>query len=64
MDLESYSNCDMSNCYTGYNSSSDDIFFTPTFVLGASGDQSIRIDTYALFDVLITLENGMATTNY
>ena len=64
MDLESYSNCDMSNAYTGYNSSSDDIFFTPTFTIGAIGDQSVRIDTYALFDVLITLENGVATCNY
>ena len=64
IDLESYSNCDMTSCYTGYNSSSDDIFFTPTFSIGAIGDQNIRIDTYALFDVLITLENGVATCNW
>ena len=71
LDLESYSNCDMSNCYTGYNSSTDDIFFTPTFnpqvavgnVNAGAADQNIRVDVYALYDVLITLENGVARVN-
>lgn len=62
LDLESYSNTDMTSVYSGYNSSTEDIFFTPTFNTNTSTD--VRIDTYALFDCLISLENGVATVFY
>ena len=63
LDLESYSNTDMTSVYSGYNSSTEDIFFTPTFN-GQGAAIDVRIDTYALFDCLISLENGVATAFY
>jgi len=63
LDLESYSNTDMTSVYSGYNSSTEDIFFTPTFSAQASATD-VRIDTYALYDCLISLENGVATCFY
>jgi len=62
MDLESYSNCDNSSIYSGYNSSLDDIFYNPVFV--PTADANIRVDTYAMFDSLILIENGVATVQY
>jgi hypothetical protein len=62
LDLESYSNTDMTSVYSGYNSSNEDIFFTPTFnPQPANSAVDVRIDTYALYDCLISLENGVAT---
>ena len=52
LDLESYSNTDMSMVYNGYNTSTDDVFFQPKFDAQGSST-NIRIDTYALFDSLI-----------
>ena len=64
LDLESYSNTDiMTSVYSGYNSSTEDIIFNPTFN-GQANNVDIRIDTYALFDCLISLENGVATAFY
>ena len=63
IDLESYSNTDMSMVYNGYNTSTDDIFFQPKFDAQGSST-NIRIDTYALFDSLILFENGFATVQY
>ena len=53
----------MTSVYSGYNSSTEDIFFTPTFSAQASATD-VRIDTYALYDCLISLENGVATCFY
>jgi hypothetical protein len=65
LDLESYSNTDMTSVYSGYNSSKEDILFTPTFnPQPANGAVDVRIDTYALYDCLISLENGVATAFY
>jgi hypothetical protein len=63
IDLESYSNTDMSTVYKGYNTSTDDIFFQPKFASQAS-DTNIRVDTYAMFDSLILFENGFAVVQY
>jgi hypothetical protein len=63
LDLESYSNTDMTSVYSGYNSSTEDIIFNPTFN-GQANNVDIRIDTYALYDCLISLENGVATAFY
>ena len=62
MDLESYSNCSTDSIYSGYNSSVDDIFYNPVFVPTANAN--IRVDTYAMFDSLILIENGVATVQY
>ena len=55
----------MTSVYSGYNSSKEDIFFTPTFnPQPANNPVDVRIDTYALYDCLISLENGVATAFY
>ena len=69
LDCESYSNTDMSNIYSGLNTSTSDIFFQPRFagqldVNGNATTRNITIDSYALFDSLITFENGFATVQY
>ena len=63
MDLESYSNTSMDSVYTGTNTSTDDIFFTPKFA-GQQNAVNIRIDAYALFDQLVLIQNGICTVNY
>ena len=63
IDLESYSNSDMSNVYAGMNTSTDDIFFNPKFD-AQGGATNIRIDTYALFDSLILFQDGQAQVQY
>lgn len=62
VDLESYSNTSMDMVYTGTNTSTDDIFFTPKFAAQA-GATNIRIDAYALYDQLILIQNGVCTVN-
>ena len=63
MDLESYSNCESSSIYSGYNSSVDDIFYNPTFN-GQVAATNIRVDTYSMFDSLILIQDGVATVQY
>ena len=63
IDLESYSSTPLDTVYSGLNTSTDDIFVNLKF--GAQGaDTNVRIDTYALYDVLITIENGQCQTFY
>ena len=62
VDLESYSNTSMDMVYTGTNTSTDDIFFTPKFA-AQGGATNIRIDAYALFDQLVLIQNGTCTVN-
>jgi hypothetical protein len=64
LDLESYSNSNISDgVYSGYNTSNDDIFFVPRF--GANtANTSVRVDTYALYDELILINNGQVSVNY
>jgi hypothetical protein len=64
MDLESYSNCSSDSIYSGYNSSVDDIFFNPSFNAQANNPVNIRVDSYALFDSLILITDGVATVQY
>ena len=63
MDLESYSNTSMDSVYTGTNTSTDDIFFTPKFA-GLNAATNVRIDSYALFDQLVLIQNSICTVNY
>ena len=63
IDLESYSSTPLDTVYSGLNTSTDDIFVNLKF--GAqTADTNVRIDTYALYDVLITIENGQCQTFY
>lgn len=57
IDLETYSNADKDSIYSGYNTSTDDVFLNATFNANA-GALSVRFDTYALYDSVITCENG------
>jgi hypothetical protein len=53
----------MDNVYQGYNSSTDDIFFTPKFKSTAP-TVTARFDTYAMYDAVIVIENGYATVQF
>lgn len=61
LDVESYTNADKSQIFSGYNSNNDDIFFNPTFlgITGtAAGDSNtLRFNTFANFDCTIVFEN-------
>ena len=63
IDLESYSSTPLDTVYSGLNTSSDDIFGNLRFA-GQTLDTNVRIDTYALYDVLINIENGQCQTFY
>ena len=63
LDLESYSNSGMTNVYQGYNSSTDDIFFTPRYKSTAPAVNA-RIDTYAYFDQVVVIENGFCSVQF
>ena len=63
IDLESYSSTPLDTVYSGLNTSTDDIFANLRFA-GQTADRNVRIDTYALYDVLINIENGQCQTFY
>jgi hypothetical protein len=63
VDMESYSNTSNDTIYSGTNTSTDDIF--GVFRFGAlAGANNVRIDSYALFDQLVLIQNGACTVNY
>ncbi len=62
-DLESYSSSGMESVYQGYNTSTEDDFFTPVFGANAPSD-TIRIDTYALFDQVVVIEGGFCSIQF
>jgi hypothetical protein len=64
LDLESYANTNISDgVYTGVNTSSDDIFFVPTFAANTA-NTNVRVDCYALYDQLILINGGQVSVNY
>lgn len=63
IDLESYSSTPLDTVYSGLNTSTDDIFANLRFA-AQGADRNVRIDTYALYDVLINIENGQCQTFY
>jgi hypothetical protein len=62
IETESYSSAPMGSVYQGLNTSTDDIFFQPTYVHNAAVD--VRIDCYASYDQLITIESGQASVQF
>jgi hypothetical protein len=63
VDMESYSNTSNDTIYSGTNTSTDDIF--GVFRFGAlAGANNVRIDSYALYDQLVLIQNGVCTVNY
>jgi hypothetical protein len=63
MDLESYSNTPLNDVYSGLNTTTDDIF--GYFKFKAQGNaQNIRIDSFALYDALIIIQNGKCQVQF
>jgi hypothetical protein len=63
IDLESYSSAPLDTVYSGLNTTTDDIF--ANFRFNAQQNAvNLRIDTFALYDVLILIENGQCQVQY
>jgi len=62
LETESYSSASMNGVYQGLNTSTDDIFYQPTY--SANTGQDVRIDCFASYDQLITIENGQASVQF
>lgn len=62
IDLENYPNAEKGRIYAGYNSNTDDIFWTPTY--SALTVANLRIDAYAIFDQVVVFENGTAYVRF
>ena len=63
MDLESYSNTPLNDVYSGLNTTTDDIFAYFKFK-GQANAQNIRIDSFALYDALIIIQNGKCSVQF
>ena len=59
-DLEVYSNAEKDSIFSGYNSTTDDIFIQLQFGGLAAAIASLRFDFYALYDSLLVCENSTA----
>lgn len=62
IETESYSSAPMGSVYQGLNTSTDDIFYQPTYAHDGAVD--VRIDCFASYDQLITIENGQASVQF
>jgi hypothetical protein len=59
LDLENYANANKDSIFAGYNSNTDDIYFVGNFRTAVdTGDTTLRIDAYAMFDEVVVFENG------
>jgi hypothetical protein len=63
LDLENYANSDKSQIFAGWNSSTDDIYYTPTFAAN-NPSPTVRFDAFALFDSLLVFENHKCYVKY
>ena len=63
LDLENYANSDKSQIFAGWNSSTDDIYYIPTFA-GQTAATVVRFDAMALFDSLLVFENNTCYVKY
>jgi arabinogalactan endo-1,4-beta-galactosidase len=59
-DLEVYANAEKDAIFSGYNSTTDDIFIQLQFGGITSAIASVRFDFYALYDSLLVSENNTA----
>ena len=57
-DLEVYANAEKESIFSGYNSTTDDIFIQLQFGGLAAAIPSLRMDFYALYDSLLVCENN------
>ena len=63
VETESYSSAPMGSVYQGLNTSTDDIFFQPSFA-ALPANTVVRFDAYASYDQLITIDNGVISVQY
>ena len=63
LDLENYANSDKSQIFAGWNSSTDDIYYIPTFAANST-TSTARFDAFALYDSLLVFENNTAYVKY
>lgn len=64
IDLENYVNAPKDNCFMGWNSNTDDIFFIGNFNNAIAAVVNVRLDAYAMYDSCIVFENGTAYCRY
>ena len=62
LDLENYANSDKSQIFAGWNSSTDDIYYIPTFAANTAA--TARFDAFAIFDSLLVFENNTCYVKY
>lgn len=63
IDLESYAGASKDTIFSGYNSNTDDIYWSPTFTAPAAV-AACRFDAFANFDSVIVCENGTAYVKF
>jgi hypothetical protein len=63
VETESYSSAPMGSVYQGLNTSNDDIFAQLNFN-AQSAATVVRVDSWASFDQLITIDNGMVMVSF
>ena len=63
LDLENYANSDKSQIFAGWNSSTDDIYYIPTFAAQTNATV-VRFDAFALYDLLLVFENNTCYVKY
>ena len=69
IDLENYSGADKSQLFSGYNSSTDDIYFNGTYAPGsatglANSLHNVVLDAFCVYDQVVIFENGTAYVKY
>ena len=57
LDLENYCTADRTSIFAGYNSNTDDIFYTPSFASQANAIANIRFDSFACYDAVMVFQN-------
>ncbi len=62
IETESYSSAPMGSTYSGLTTTQDDIYFRPVYPAQAEVD--IRLDAYAAYDQLVSIENGVVSVNF
>ena len=63
LDLENFAGASKDTIFSGYNSNNDDIFCMINFDVSASAN-TIRLDSFALFDEVIVFENNTAYVRF
>jgi len=62
IETESYSSAPMGSTYSGLNTTQDDVYFRPVYP--AQDEVDIRLDAYAAYDQLVSIENGVVSVNF